>query len=51
MVYASILENPDGRFYIGHFDNLEVRLANHNRSDKPAVKFTRAKPKFQIIQL
>ncbi len=41
MFHAYILANPPGRFYIGHTDNLEVRLANHNRTDRMAGKFTR----------
>ena len=41
MFWTYILHNPDGRFYVGHTDNLEIRLANHNRSDQLRGKFTR----------
>jgi len=36
-----ILQNPAGRFYIGHTDNLGTRVASHNRTDKISGKFTR----------
>ncbi len=38
MFRVYILQNPAGRFYIGHTDNLETRLANHNRTDKTLGK-------------
>ncbi|HEY3761063.1 MAG TPA: GIY-YIG nuclease family protein [Verrucomicrobiae bacterium] len=41
MYWVYILQNPVGRFYIGHTDNLAVRLANHNRTDKTAGHYTR----------
>ena len=41
MFFLYILENPKGRFYIGHTDDLEERLTNHNRTDKIVGKFTR----------
>ena len=41
MFCVYILQNPTGRFYIGHTDNLGIRIMNHNRSDKIAGKFTR----------
>jgi len=39
--WAYVLQNPQSRFYIGHTDDLEHRVANHNRLDKIARKFTR----------
>jgi len=39
--WVYILQNPVGRFYIGHTDNLVVRVASHNRIDKISGKFTR----------
>ena len=30
MFYAYVLENPQGRLYIGHSDDLERRLKQHN---------------------
>src|ERR1700744_826496 len=41
MYWVYLLQNPEGRFYIGHTDNLHTRLENHNRTDKTAGKFTR----------
>jgi putative endonuclease len=41
MFWAYIVENPKGRFYVGHTDNLGNRVASHNRTDKISGKFTR----------
>ena len=41
MFWTYILQNPTAKFYIGHTDDLQTRLANHNRTDKIAGKFTR----------
>ena len=41
MFWTYILENPEGRFYIGQTDNLTARLDNHNRTDVIGGKFTR----------
>ena len=41
MFFAYVLQNPDGKFYIGHTDDLETRLANHNRTDAVGGKFAR----------
>lgn len=41
MNWVYILQNPSGKFYIGQTDNLELRVVNHNRTDKVAGKFTR----------
>jgi hypothetical protein len=42
MFWVYVLENPTGRFYVGHTDELGQRLDNHNRTDSIAGKFTRA---------
>ena len=34
MFWVYVLQNPKGRFYIGHSDDLIARVANHNRIDK-----------------
>lgn len=39
--WVYILQNPDGKFYIGHTDDLPARLQSHNRTDKLRGKFTR----------
>src|SRR5205823_3901433 len=41
MFWVYILQNPLGRFYVGHTDDLLTRVANYNRTDKIAGKFTR----------
>ncbi len=40
MYRSYILQNPEGRFYIGHTDDLALRLHSHNRTDKTLGKFT-----------
>ncbi len=39
--WVYILQNPAGRFYIGHTQDLQTRLRNHNRTDQLYGKFTR----------
>jgi predicted GIY-YIG superfamily endonuclease len=34
--WVYILENPHGRFYIGHTENLERRLSEHNSDENNA---------------
>ncbi len=41
MFFAYILQNPAGRFYIGHTENLAQRLQSHNDSGPIHGKFTR----------
>jgi putative endonuclease len=41
MFWVYILENPQGKFYLGQTNDLHTRLANHNRNDKVDGKFTR----------
>ena len=41
MFWVYIIKNPAGRLYVGQTDDLAVRLANHNRVDRIAGKFTR----------
>ena len=49
MFWVYILENPKGRFYIGHSDNLGNRIASHNRTDKIIGKFTRKSGPWTLI--
>ncbi len=49
MFFVYILENLEGRFYIGHTDDLEQRLANHNRTDKAFGKFTRKNGPWTLV--
>jgi len=41
MFWVYLLQNPDGKFYVGQTGDLQVRVANHNRTDKLSGKFTR----------
>ena len=34
MFWVYVLQNPNGHFYVGHTDNLRIRVASHNRTDK-----------------
>ena len=38
--WVYILENPQGKFYIGHTDDLERRLTEHNSDEKVGTKYT-----------
>jgi putative endonuclease len=49
MLCVYILQNPTGRFYIGHTVNLGIRIMNHNRSDKIAGKFTRKNGRWILV--
>ncbi len=49
MFWCYILQNPAGRFYIGHTDNLEARLLNHNRTDKILGKYTRKNGPWSLV--
>lgn len=49
MFFTYILENAEGKFYIGHTDNLENRLSSHNRTDKTAGTFTRKNGPWKLV--
>jgi predicted GIY-YIG superfamily endonuclease len=49
MFWVYILHNPLGRFYVGHTDDLPTRIANHNRTDKIAGKFTRKQGPWTLV--
>jgi putative endonuclease len=38
--WVYVLENPNGRFYIGSTGNLDNRIAQHNAEEKQGTKFT-----------
>ena len=38
--WVYILENPQGKLYIGHTDDLERRLTEHNSDEKVGTKYT-----------
>ncbi len=41
MCWVYVLQNPGGKFYVGHTDDLTLRLRSHNRTDRSLGKFTR----------
>ncbi len=41
MFWTYILENAQGKYYVGQTDDLDIRLTNHNRTDRVLGKFTR----------
>ena len=41
MFWVYIVQNPQGRFYVGQTDALTARVFSHNRTDKTLGKFTR----------
>jgi len=49
MFWAYILRNPVGQFYIGHTDDLELRLHSHNRTDRTVGKFTRKNGPWELV--
>jgi len=44
-----LLQNPAGHFYVGHTDNLQNRVKNHNRIDKINGKFTRKNGPWTLV--
>ena len=49
MFWVYILQNPAGKFYVGHTDDLSIRLQNHNRTDKVSGKFTRKNGPWELV--
>jgi predicted GIY-YIG superfamily endonuclease len=47
--WTYLLENPSGRFYIGHSADLAARLASHNQSDNPRGKFARKNGPWNLV--
>jgi putative endonuclease len=49
MFCVYILQNPTGTFYVGQTEDLESRVANHNRTGKTAGKFTRKNGPWTLV--
>ena len=49
MFWVYILENAQGKFYIGHTHDLAERLLSHNRTDKISGKFTRKNGPWTLV--
>ena len=47
--YTYVLENPEGKFYIGQTSNLEKRLANHNQTETTQGKYIRKNGPWQLV--
>ena len=47
--WAYILEDQEGRFYIGHTDNLDRRVAEHNTPEKIGTKYTHKKGPWRLV--
>jgi predicted GIY-YIG superfamily endonuclease len=39
MFWAYILQNPAGKFYLGHAHDLALRLHSHNRTDRTLYRY------------
>ena len=49
MFWVYILQNPEGKFYIGHTENIALRLASHNRTDEIRVKYSRKNGPWELV--
>ena len=49
MFWVYILQNPKGTFYVGQTEDLESRVASHNRTDKIVGKFTRKNGPWTLV--
>ncbi len=49
MFHVYILQNPEGRFYIGQTQDLAKRLASHNRTDSTGGKYTRKNGPWTLV--
>ena len=47
--WVYVLENPDGRFYIGSTGNLDKRLAQHNAVRKEGSKFSHKNGPWSLV--
>jgi len=49
MFWVYVLQNPKGKFYIGHTDNMVSRLASHNRTDEIRGKYSRKNGPWELV--
>jgi predicted GIY-YIG superfamily endonuclease len=49
MFWVYILENPEGKFYVGHTDDIDRRLIEHNDPDQPKTKYTRKNGPWKLV--
>jgi len=49
MYWVYIVQNSVGKCYVGHSDNLELRVHSHNRTDRILGKFARKSGPWQLV--
>jgi predicted GIY-YIG superfamily endonuclease len=49
MFYVYVLENPQGRFYVGQTGNISKRLNDHNRTDCFEGHYTRKDGPWRLV--
>ena len=49
MFRVYILQNAEGRFYVGQTGDLERRVANHNRTDETRGKYCRRNGPWTLV--
>ena len=47
--WAYVLENAAGGFYVGHTDDLQRRLAEHNDAQRSKSKYTRKHGPWRLV--
>jgi putative endonuclease len=47
--FAYVLENPQGKFYIGSTEDIERRLQQHNSAEKDGTKFTHKNGPWRLV--
>ncbi|HEX3314771.1 MAG TPA: GIY-YIG nuclease family protein [Gemmataceae bacterium] len=47
--WTYVLENPSGRFYVGHTDDLERRLVEHNDAESGDPTFTHKNGPWKLV--
>jgi putative endonuclease len=49
MFWVYVLENPNGKFYIGQTQNIPARINDHNRTDSFEGHFTRKNGPWKLV--
>ena len=49
MFWAYILENSQGRFYVGSTQDLDARLKQHNTTEKEGSKYTHKNGPWRLV--
>ena len=49
MFWVYVLENPNGKFYVGHTGNLMERFKDHNRTDCFDGHYTRKNGPWRLV--